>query len=361
MPALDSRGKWRSRHKLVEQTSLTVLTRPVILPSILFTALAYAAHHFLTGHITKAGGVTLLGGQCPPNPGPYNMRYTGLGPVDSFLCALVTFFQSNMAAETFPFSADFLVSLSPFVALTFVESTRSGRSTILAFPATMGLFYQTKGAGVVFPLYWLALILSGTARMSPAAARIDQAKAEATLFAVLIGFVVPSVLLLTLQDPIVTALWNFFPFGMWLAQTSHLFFRPSSRFHTSGYWTVQATYIFTFIFSAIAHVAVIWPAKDDLALLKSLYIPPIAAPDPAKTSLQLATYVFLQWDYTFTMGSGFIGSLWFASNVSQVALVILWNIIATMVVGPGAAISGVLLWREWKLNGASCEGSKKEH
>lgn len=289
------------------------------------------------------------------------MRYTGLGPPDSIICILVAFFQSNMDSEYLPFSADFLASWSSLVALTFVESTRSGRSTILAFPATMGLFYQTQGAGFVFPLFWLALILSGHTRMSPAAARIDQANAEAALFAVLIGFAVPSVIFLTLQDPVVTALWNFFPFWMWLAQTGHLFFRPSSRFHTSGYWTVQATFIFTFISSAISHVSVIWPAKDNLVLLRSLYVPPISPPDPATTSLQLATHVFLQWDYIFTMGSGLIGSLWLASNVRQAASVALWNVIATMVVGPGAAMSGVLLWREWKLNGESGESSKKQH
>jgi hypothetical protein len=152
---------------------------------------------------------------------------------------------------------------------------------------------------------------------------------------------------------------------MWLAKISHLFIRPSSRFHTSGYWTVQATFIITFISSAISHVSVLWLAKDSLVFLKSLYMPPISPPDPAKTSLQfklqLAIHVFLQWDYIFTMGSGLIGTLWLARNVRQAASVILWNIIATMVVGPGAAISGVLLWREWKFNGASGEGSKKDN
>ncbi|KAI9446645.1 hypothetical protein H4582DRAFT_1907297 [Lactarius indigo] len=331
-----------------------------ILPAILFAALAYGARHFLIGHLTKSGGGALLRAQCPPNPGPYNMRYTGLGPVDGFLCILVAFFQSNMDSEYLPFSADFLASLSPFVALTFVESTRSGRSIILAFPATMGLFYQTQGAGFFFPLFWLAVILSGHTRMSPTAARIDQANAEATLFAVLIGFAVPTALLVTLQDSVVTALWNFFPFWMWLAQVGHLFLRPSSRFHTSGYWTVQATFIFTFISSVISHVSAIWPARDNLVLLRGLYVPPISPPDPAITSLQLATHVFLQWDYVFTMVSGLIGALWFASNVRQAASIALWNIAATVVVGPGAAISGVLLWREWKLNGASGEDFKKE-
>ncbi|KAH9981489.1 hypothetical protein BGW80DRAFT_1270480 [Lactifluus volemus] len=319
------------------------------LPAILFLALAYGGHHFLIGHLTQSGGAALLAAQCPPNPGPYSIRYVGLPYLDRLLCFLVAFFQSNFDnPDMLPFSGDFLASLATPIALTFIEAARSGRSTLLAFPASLGLFYQTQGAGAAFPFYWLALILSGHARMDrcTAAAKIDQAKAEAVLFAVLIGFVVPSALLSTMQDPVVTLLWQFFPAWMWLAQTGHLFFRPSSRFHTSGYWTVQATFVFTFLSSAISHFAAVWPAGNDLALLKDLY--------PS-----FATHAFLQWDAAFTFSSSLLGTLWFASNAKQVALIVLWNVIATVVVGPGAAVSGVLLWREWRLNGLPADIAEK--
>lgn len=286
------------------------------------------------------------------------MRYLGLGPIDNFLCFLVSFFHASFDPATFPFSADFMASWSTPVALSFVEAARSGRSTVLAFPAVMGLLYQTEGAGVIFPLFWLALILSGHTRLDRVTARIDHATAEATLFAVLIGFAVPSALMLTLQDPVVTAAWQFFPAWMWVAQTTHLFFRPSWRYPTSGYWTVQATFIFTFLVSAISHVAVIG-AMQDLESLRDLYVPPIVPIDAATTGLHLATHVFLQWDATFTFVSSLLGTLWFARNVKQAALIALWDVIATAVFGPGAAVSGVLLWREWTLNGPS-EVSKKE-
>ena len=287
------------------------------------------------------------------------MRYIGLGPVDNTLCLLVAFFHSCFDPTTFPFSADFMASLSTPVALTFVEAARSGRSTVLAFPPILGFLYQTKGAGVVFPLFWLALILSGHTRLDRVAARIDHATAEATLFAVLIGFAVPSALMWTLQDSAVTAAWQFFPVWMWVAQAAHLFVRPSSRYPMSGYWTVQSTFIFTFLVSAISHIAAIG-ATQDLELLKDLYVPPIVAPDPATTSLHLATHVFLQWDATFTFVSSLLGTLWFATNVKQATLIALWDVTATVVVGPGAAVSGVLIWREWTLNGASEEISNKE-
>jgi hypothetical protein len=58
------------------------------------------------------------------------------------------------------------------------------------------------------------------------------------------------------------------------------------------------------------------------------------------------------------MGPSLLGTLWFARNAKQVVLITLWNVIVTVVVGPGAAVSGVLLWREWALNGAPEEPSK---
>jgi hypothetical protein len=252
---------------------------------------------------------------------------------------------------------DFLVSLSGPIAYTFVEAARPGRSTLLAFPAIMGLILQFQGPGFTFPLFWLALILSGQTRLDRVAARIDQPRAEATLFAVLVGYALPTALMLILQDTFTTAAWQFFPAWMWLARAAYLFIRPSSRHNnTSGYWTIQATFIFTFIISAISHIAVIRGVKD-LTLLRDLYVPPIV---PATTSLEQAGHVTSQWDHVFTMGSSLLGTLWFARDAKQTILIALWNVIVSVVVGPSAAVSGILLWREWALNGVREEVSKKK-
>jgi hypothetical protein len=332
------------------------------LPAILFISLSYGASHFLFGHINASGGGALLAAQCPPNPGPYNARYVGVGPIDDFLCILVAFFQTNLEEpSTLPFTGDFLSSFATPVALTFIEPSRAGRSLALASPLALGVLYQIRGGGFCFPIFWLAFILSGHHRLKrgAAAARIDQAKAEATLFAVLIGYALLSALLFTMQDPMVTALWQFFPLWMWAAKAGHLFFRPSWRYNTSGYLTVQATFIFTFVMSAISHIAALWVTRGSPELLKYLYVPPISPPDPATTTLHLATHVFFQWDAIFTLGSSLLGTLWFACNVKQVALIALWNLVASVVVGPGAAVSGVLLWREWRLNGVPEEAPRK--
>jgi len=307
------------------------------------------------GNFEKAGA--LLSSQCRPNAGPNYVRYFGLGPIDEILCLFVTFYRSSFDPAIFPYTTAYWASLSGPIACSLVEAARTGRSTLLAFPAIMSLVYHLQGAGFAFPLFWLAFILFGHTRLDRVAARIDQPRAEAARFAVLAGYALPTVLMLILQDPFTTAVCQFLPVWLWMTRAAYLFIRPASRYNnTSGYWAVQTTFIFTFIASAITHIAIILAVKD-LTLLRDLYVP---APDPATTNVQLVVHETLQWDGIIALGSSLLGTLWFARNARQVILITLWNVIATAIVGPGAALSGVLLWREWALNGAPEEVSKKK-
>src|SRR5712691_7496327 len=74
---------------------------PELLPTLLFIPIAVGGGYFL-GHFDKSGGGVLMDAQCPPNPGPYNMRYVGVGHIDHFLCMFVTFFQTSFDPTTLP-------------------------------------------------------------------------------------------------------------------------------------------------------------------------------------------------------------------------------------------------------------------
>jgi len=339
----------------------------VLVPLLLFPSLAVLANHFLLGHLTSSGGAKQFASQCSPNHGPYNLIYTGIPSVDLKLCFLVSFFHPALQPVNLPLTADFGASLTTLVALTYLEAARQSPSFIVAFPAIVGTLYQNLGGGFIFPLYWLGFIFSGHATTRPGPKlKIDQAHAEATLFALLIGYVVASGLMYGLQNPLMTAAWQAFPVWVSLAQVVYLLFRPSSGHSQSGYKTVQATYIFTFLLSAIAHLVIVWPLLDDYGALKHYYIPPVAVPAPQVTTGETAALVFLQWDVIFCFISSLLTPLWFAESVKQASIILLWGVVATIAFGPGAAVSGIFMWREAQLNGrqgitfSKKEGDKKD-
>ncbi|KAI0050028.1 hypothetical protein FA95DRAFT_1570849 [Auriscalpium vulgare] len=315
------------------------------------------SNHFLFGHLVKSGADAALLAQCPPNPGQYALKYTGLALVDSFACYLATFFQTSLGPGNLPYFIHFLASWAVLIAFPFLEAARQGRPLILAFPVIHGILYQTASAGVMYPLYWAAFILTGRAstRLPREHAKISQGHAEATLFGFIIGFVVLSGSMLVLKNPKVTALWQLFPVAIQVLVYLYNRARPASDHPHSGYTTVQATWFIGFFISAISHIAVVYPKLGDGATLKHYFVPRVSVPYLRDHSLSLLAHVFLQWDETFTSGSSLLGSLWFAENLEEALRIAIWNLAITPVLGPGAATAGVLMWREWKLNGSGVE------
>jgi len=55
---------------------------------------------------------------------------------------------------------------------------------------------------------------------------------------------------------------------------------------------------------------------------------------------------FLKWDTAITIGSMMLGTLWFARSATEFVLLVLWNAVVSVALGPSAAIAGVFLWRE---------------
>ncbi|KAI0318899.1 hypothetical protein OF83DRAFT_1113177 [Amylostereum chailletii] len=336
-----------------------------IVPALaVFPACSRAAYILMGQFIahTRVTGRT----HCGPNPSPFNQHYTGRPAVDGILCFLVAFFHASFTAPVFPLVTTFGALLAPLVLLPTIEGSRASRSLIFTPLVTVafGLAYQLKGAGALFPLFWLAMVLSGHARMHarPAAARgssIDQAHAEANLFALVVGYLAPSVAMCVLEDPKMTALWQPFPVWIALARALYLLLRPRAR--SSGYFTVQATFALTFALSAVVHVHTAWSLRQDLSALALAFIPRVAPPIGEDTLLPLpmAALGMLQWDMYATLGSGILGALWFADSIGQGVGVLLWSVGASLGLGPGAAISALLMWRESKLNGRAKKNGLK--
>ncbi|KAI0030363.1 hypothetical protein K488DRAFT_54382 [Vararia minispora EC-137] len=302
----------------------------------------------------SSGAGTLIVENCQANN---ELAFTGIAAVDEQLCVLVTFFQIVLdpsSTTVSPLLVEFGLSLPVLVALPFFEMSRAERAPIFAFPLPVALWQiaQVFSAGFCFPFFWLAMIVSGHASTKPNKRTvIDQAHADATFFALCAFFLLPSALMAILKDPVVTAIWQPFPIWMGLAWGMHILVRPSSRYGASGRKMVYSTYIFTFALAAAGHSYAVWPLFGDHAEFAPHFIPGVATSAASTLDSFDAAMNLLKWDMIFSFASSMLGSLWFADTVVEFFAIVGWTVLAAITLGPGAALSGTLLWREWRLNG----------
>ncbi|KAH0830261.1 hypothetical protein J3R83DRAFT_1625 [Lanmaoa asiatica] len=74
-------------------------------------------------------------------------------------------------------------------------------------------------------------------------------------------------------------------------------------------------------------------------------------------SLTDGVHEFIKWDLIFGAGSVMLATFWMADSALSLVGILIWYGIATIALGPSAAITGVFLWRERRLNG---QGPAKE-
>ncbi|KAF8797848.1 hypothetical protein BYT27DRAFT_7236811 [Phlegmacium glaucopus] len=279
--------------------------------------------------------ILALYAQCSPsessNP-QYLLSYTGLDPIDNQLCVLVGFFQTIMASST---PASFLTY---FLGTAGPLAHRTGQSRLLAFPFIWSLLSQTLSIGLISTIYCFAFLLFG------GAAKGHKTDAEAIVFGIITGAVIPTVSMLVLKDPYVTAIWVLYPVYVSIAHFIHLQFRPASRYSQPGFRTIQALFIGCFIISSSVHISIVWPMINDHDTLRAFFLPSVAGLEYS-TDLTLQIFDLWKWDFIFSFISVAIASLWFASNMTQFVAIIAWYIGAIPTVGFGAAITGVAIWR----------------
>ncbi|VDB96746.1 unnamed protein product [Peniophora sp. CBMAI 1063] len=328
----------------------------VIVPATLFASLAAFGHHVMLAGTQRSGsGQALLQNCLPGKETITDSIKTGVVGVDVTLCVMTNFFQASFNPEGVPLLWGFGTTLVTLVALPLIEASRAGRTAMFGWPTILllGLMYQLQGIGVWFNAYWFKLIVFGFTKSDkhPGPRHVvNRAYAEANLFAILVGFALPSQAMLGFFDPLVTAAWQFFPVWVLLARGLYLLVRP--RTSGNGYSVVQATYFVTFALSAFGNAHAIWLLRDNLASFLSTLPPSIDPPAFAESTFTAAALQFLKWDWLVTSAAGLLATLWTARSPGEVVSIALWNVIATPLFGAGAAISGVLMWREKRLNGS---------
>lgn len=311
------------------------------------------ACHYIFGHAAESLLLPKLKAQCPQislgEETPYRLPYTGAQSIDEALCGIVAFFHASFGPQVAPFLTYFLLSCAPILAHVYFESYRPNRPLTLAFPLVFALAMQLLSFGATFSVYWLVFVVSGAAQ-SPSLGRqtmVTKAHAQSTLFGIFIGMIILTGCMMVLQDPYITAIWQAFPVAVSVASFFHLLVRPASQHPDSGFEIIRGFYLASFIIISSLHLSFITSKSVDE--LKALLLPSIQVL-PSSTSIELQALNLLQWDAVFGLLASLLGTVWFGRNLKQILGLLAWNLLATPLVGPGAAFAGAVLWRESRLH-----------
>ncbi|KAF5330677.1 hypothetical protein D9619_005888 [Psilocybe cf. subviscida] len=333
------------------QTSLRTLLALVVFPSLS----ALALYHTF-GLLKADGTLQTLRAQCESSISSaasslertYFTSFTGNNPIDEQLCVLVRFFNIMISSsEALPFLAYGIGISLPIVVLPLVGSYKVGGSRLLGYPAIWGLLSQVATVGVVYPIYWLAVIMS-TRTQDPKISgprSFTTAEAQAIIFGVLVGAIIPSVAMIMLNDTEIILGWQFYPLLVSVASFGHLVWRPKESFSQPGLGLIQILYFGAFMVSSSVHIATVWPMIQNLDTL-SKFLLPTATPLPTSLDIDLHLLNFLKWDLMFAFSATSLAMLWFTRSIKQCVAVLTWYIFSIPTVGFGAAVMGVAIWKD---------------
>ena len=312
--------------KLLTRTLVVFLSRLIIPLDILFPLLVFpfltfsALYLILHQPLVQSGLLFKMSTICDPGiaPHPYRLVYTNIADADKHLCRLVAFFHALIDPAYHPLLAVLFPAVGVAALIPFLEAARERHPPALRMPAAVSVLFQLASMGVIMPLYALLFVISGAASIRCGivpTSKINQANAEALLFGLLLGYVLPTGLMVIFVHPSVTATWQGFPLLFSLAIFVHKVISPPSRYVQSGHPTVIATLAFTFLFSALLHVVYVWPVLTDGAALRTMFVPTLGALDPAATSFVGGVLQFIKWDLIFGVGSVTLATFWMADSV----------------------------------------------
>lgn len=326
-----------------------------VLPWLVFPTISAFATYQMISHFIVSDLDTKVGTHCSPlslSPTPNLLPYTGIEPLDEHICRIVSFFQVSMEDATLPFFIEFFASFSILATIPYIEGARHGRGRWLSLPLVVGILYQTIPVGLVMPLYWLIFILSGAANVHKQLEGtnlddfpgFEHIHGESMLVGLSAGYFPFTLLMIIKRKPTLTALWQLFPIYMTLLTRVYRYLFPSTLLGPNTP-VIKIIYFFRFLLTAACHL-VLWSKHINHLTIKQLVIPSMHPLSASEATLALGVHNFLKWDAASAFLSSMIATLWFAEDIRQVRHLCIWYILATIILGPGAAIAGIFYLRE---------------
>ncbi|KAI9926177.1 hypothetical protein MW887_004640 [Aspergillus wentii] len=329
-----------------------------------FILMAYAAHRllFVAGDTNGTWSLvrdSLQAKSIIEMDTPLRQVYTGAKGIDMLLQTLITLFLPVVQSPSTPEQPlqllYFLSAVLPLIAIIMVEAYRQRNSwTLLASPILWGVAFQLRGIGFIAPIYFLVTAFTSRQKtyFLPTSRSVSTLSAKAILPALLLGYVIPTMLMFfpigdTSTRQAIFAMWQ--PSPVVVVILTEIFSRAIGWMDTSEQKNDSETsknndlphlasiYKGTGVTAACLHLTVVFAClvSDNLSLTR-LFLPQDSFA-PVKTVAEGA-FVFFQNDFLVCALAAFLGSWVSVCDMYRVG-----------VSNVGATIAAVWYWREYKM------------
>jgi hypothetical protein len=303
-------------------------------------------------HLHASGGTKLIDESCPPAAvETFSRRYgTSIGSLDSFLCGVVSFFQTSLQDTIKDFTTIFLLGGPTILFALLLESSRSDRPFVASFPLVVGVITQFFTGAIVISLGWTLFVVQACYKGTRQGRKpVSRADVEAALLAIFIGYVIPTAWMLVTHDIWAIILWQPFPIYISIIQNAWSFLRRDKR-AASGVDLAQLGFLLFSLLGTGAWVNILWPHVSLNAPFEFLnWLPPWSIPDPQTTTLSSTVLHLLQYDMTWIFVSTILTSLFLLNSVQEAFFVVQIAPAVTAIFGPAALVGGLWMFREAEL------------
>lgn len=272
------------------------------------------------------------------------LRYTGIAPIDYFGCVGSEFIKTGLFRHVQPFTIYLLSSMVPIFLVFNIEGLRKDGPSRW-FPLIVAILGQCSNAGVAGPIGWLCIFLSQSRHARRPLTKED---AEAAFLSNILGYAVPTAVMIITVNEVSIFLWMFYCFFTFAIQSVWLRIRPATN--QSGFFTTQFALFTVFLASTLIHLTMLVKFAPRSSWSDFIqWLPSWNINNPQSLTSENALLRFFQWDGIFAWTSGILAGFLYTDSWPELLLYAMATPMVLVGFGPGALISAMWMWREWKL------------
>jgi hypothetical protein len=268
--------------------------------------------------------------------------YTGVWLLDKQLCILVEIFYQALQPFGLAFTQHFLWGLPPLVMVVLLEGARNDRPWFFN-SLLWGIVYQMWTIGLVLSILWIPFVFASWKGEGKSC--VSRRDAEGALIAILVGYYLPTALMLTIQSSTAIALWQ--PFPIYISAVQCVWSKGHFSLPVGG---TQSALGITMLTASAVQFYTLYPELNRITTSNIReWLPIWSTPSGYALTTQEGVRGVLQYDAFTAYGSTILAGVFMTDSTREALLWLVMAPLGMLLLSPGGYIAAMWIQRERKL------------